>query len=334
MRLCNYFSVDFIDLNPIFGDAGFRCYYRFVNNKQSFIAVDAPPEKSNNDAFVFLQKALTQKGLKVPEIVAWDKAQGFLCLEDFGDVLFFDAIAKIPESEEEQALYIKAIKLLPLISSIEVNGDYSLPEYDCIFFETELAIFSEWFLNKHLSIYLTEDEKHQLAKCFKFIVNSALEQPKVFVHRDYHSRNLMMLADAELGIIDFQDAVSGPITYDIASLLKDCYKRLSVKNVNLLFNHFCKITAKQYHLENISEKQWQRWFDLMGLQRHIKVAGIFSRLYYRDDKASYIKDIPLVLHYILDVSACYPELSYLHQLIEHKVMPIMKTLTDINETID
>ena len=165
------------------------------------------------------------------------------------------------------------------------------------------------------------------------MVESALGQPQVFMHRDFHSRNIMMLADSNLGIIDFQDAVLGPITYDIVSLLRDCYIRWPDAEIKSLFTYFCQKMTQCHHwegkafnvldLKDISELKWQQWFDLMGLQRHIKAAGIFARLNYRDNKNGYLKDIPLTLAYIRDISALYPELSYMHELVKNKVIPAL-----------
>jgi len=346
--LCENFSVDAIKLFPITGDAGFRCYYRFNLEEQTFIAVDAPPEKSNNAAFVAVQKMLNKKGLHVPKIIALNLEKGFLCLSDFGDKLFLDTIAEVETNNELGtakkakvlefkgrnasvatnkesliSLYQQAIDLLPLVASSLIENEEILPDFDLPFIKTELSIFNEWLLQKHLNIHLNEVEVIALEQCFNFLVVNALEQPQVCMHRDYHSRNLMMLVEGGLGIIDFQDAVKGPITYDVVSLLRDCYQELSDEKISQLFNYFTQLMSSHYQLDHITKQQWRKWFDLTGLQRHIKIAGIFSRLYYRDNKDGYIKDIPLALKYILKISEQYPELSSLHQLIKSRVIPAL-----------
>jgi aminoglycoside/choline kinase family phosphotransferase len=315
--LKQHFSNESITLRALTGDAGFRVYYRFNVNGQSFIAVDAPPRNSNNDAFVKIQGALSTQGILVPQIIALDKQAGFFCLSDLGDILFADTV----NLDNMVERYIKAIDLLPLISNLDFDKKEPLPVYDRAFIELELGIFQEWLLSKHLGIKLSETELEKLSRCFELLINNALSQPQVTMHRDYHSRNIMVLSDNQLGIIDFQDAVQGPITYDAVSLLRDCYIRWPQKDVDALFAYFCQKMTDQYSLTSVDESQWRLWFDLMGLQRHIKAAGIFARLLHRDNKANYLKDIPLTLEYIIDVSRSYPELMFLHKLVKDLVLP-------------
>jgi len=315
--LNKYFSTELITLFSLKCDAGFRIYYRFKYNGKSFIAVDAPPDKSNNDAFIKIQHALDKRGIIVPQIIATNRELGFFCLSDFGDVLFTETV----NSENMIEFYSKAIDLLPLISSLNVDNKDPLPTFDRGFIELELAIFQEWLLDEHLGITLNETELEQLTLCFEVLIESALSQPQVVMHRDYHSRNIMELADKQLGVIDFQDAVKGPITYDAVSLLRDCYIRWPQHKIDILFDCFCQKMTDFYTLTSIEKSQWRRWFDLMGLQRHIKVGGIFARLFHRDGKGGYLKDIPLTLEYIVDVSQSYPELYFLHQLVKERVLP-------------
>ena len=345
--LCEQFAVNSLELTSITGDAGFRCYSRFVIGNQSFIAVDAPDDKSNNQGFIAIQSAFLKKGLSVPKIVAKDLQKGFFCLSDFGELLFSDTLTSATMNEQ----YRKAIDLLPLIASLQIDSSYVLPCYDRQFIITELEIFVEWLLAEHLAIELNTEDKQSLDLCFDVLVENALQQPQVVMHRDYHSRNIMMLANGDLGIIDFQDAVLGPITYDIVSLLRDCYVRWPDFEVKSLFTYFCQLMSESDCLkdhdvqdtsledtsfENISLKgisavQWQRWFDLTGLQRHIKAAGIFARLNYRDNKNGYMKDIPLTLAYIRDISALYPELSFLHGLVNNTVIPALDKVNSVCE---
>ena len=298
------------------GDAGFRRYFRFTKDKENLIAVDSPTDKCNNDAFIKVQKKLLAKGIQVPKILAVDEVAGFFCLSDLGDNLLGDELTLTNMA----ARYQQAITLLPKIAMVDQVG---LPCYDRAFVEVELSIFIEWLLNEHLSISLTSQEKSSLAENFDVLIQSALEQPQVSMHRDFHSRNLMCLANGELGVIDFQDAVVGPITYDIVSLLRDCYVKWPYEQVNELFLSFCTLITEQLSLPNYSPDQWQRWFDLMGLQRHIKASGIFARLFHRDHKQGYLNDIPLTLSYIIDISEKYSELHFLHQLVKESVLPAL-----------
>lgn len=316
------FSGEHIQLTPLTGDAGFRCYYRFSIKGRSFIAVDAPKDKSNNAAFVFMQKSLKDNNVLVPEIIAADLSLGFLCLADFGETLLADILS----TENIIITYQKAIDILPKIQSALPKNTQALPHYDQAFVELELNIFSQWLLTEHLSIILTADEQQQLTDCFSILTENMLSQPQVLVHRDYHSRNIMVLKDNNFGIIDFQDAVIGPITYDIVSLLRDCYLKWPNESVSLLLNRYIDMMTEHYSLNDITRQQWQRWFDLTGLQRHIKASGIFARLHHRDNKSGYLKDIPLTLSYLVEISKQYPELASLHQLLLVKVLPAMQNL--------
>ena len=321
--LCQQFSLADVMLISMNGDAGFRHYYRFVMAGNSYIAVDAPPDKSNNQAFVFIREALAEQDISVPEIHAMDLGLGYFCLSDFGDKLLADALTK----NTMDACYRQAIALLPAIASTKVVNEYILPDYDRPFIEFELSIFSDWLLNEHLGIVLSEQEQVQLSLCFDYLIESALEQPKVTMHRDYHSRNIMLLEQEHLGIIDFQDAVTGPVTYDVVSLLRDCYLRWPEEQIMPLFEYFCQLMTEKFNLGPYSAAIWHRWFDLMGLQRHLKASGIFARLFHRDNKQAYLNDIPLTLSYIVDISAKYPQLYYLHQLMLTRVLPALEAVS-------
>ena len=308
-----------IELTRLAGDASFRCYYRFSLNGHCKIALDAPTDKSNNQGFIALQQMLNDQSVLVPEILAVNEEQGFFCLSDLGDLLLADVLTP----ENMQQYYRHAIEVLTRIHSSPTSKSYKLPVFNRDFILTELEIFTQWLLHEHLQLELTAGDEEQLSKCFNMLIDSALSQPQVVMHRDYHSRNIMMLADNQLAIIDFQDAVIGPITYDIVSLLRDCYIRWPDEAISPLFDYFRKQIAKYMGLTDISDEQWQRWFDLMGLQRHIKASGIFARLYHRDGKKGYLKDIPLTLSYIQDVAASYPELNFLNELVTFRVLPAL-----------
>lgn len=334
-------------LTSLVGDAGFRRYYRLVltseNHGQSrFIVVDAPPEKSNNQAFVNIANTLLKHHVLVPEILHYQPSAGFFVLTDLGSTHLSDVL--LLEKAQSQALnkaavclyYQRAIDNLIKIANITQLDDHPLPEYDADFVELELSIFTEWLLHKHLAITLTADEERQLAHCFKLLIANVLAQPQCFMHRDYHSRNLM-LKDDEIAVIDFQDAVKGPITYDIVSLLRDCYIKWPQEIVIELFNYFKQQLMQQPNRQFgeccFDDNTWQRWFDLMGLQRHIKASGIFARLYHRDGKSGYLHDIPLTLSYIIDVAKHYPELSFLADVVANKVLPALTKKNESTEVI-
>jgi aminoglycoside/choline kinase family phosphotransferase len=303
------------------GDAGFRCYYRFSHQGKSFIAVDAPIDMSDNPAFIFMQKLLSQQDILVPEIIAVDLPLGFFCLSDFGNVLLSDTLTL----ENMSTVYRKAIDILPKIHLGVTSADKEVAHYDQAFVKRELDIFTEWLIEKHLSITLSESEQLQLNTCFDVLNNNMLEQPQVLIHRDFHSRNIMVIDNGELGVIDFQDAVIGPVTYDVVSLLRDCYIKWPSEKVAALLQYYIDLVSPQQPLlANIKLTQWQRWFDLTGMQRHLKASGIFARLHHRDGKSGYLNDIPLTLSYLLDISKQYDEFKFLHQLLTKKVLPAME----------
>ena len=319
----SHFSQENITLTPLTGDAGFRRYFRFYYQNQYYIAVDAPANLSNNQAFVDVQQILQAVEVNVPQVLAVDLAQGFFCLSDFGD----DLLAEQLSNENMQQFYRNAIAELSKMLKCEVPMVKRLPDYDEQFIVTELAIFSEWLLERHLAIHLTASEQTALTSCFDILVSAITAQPKVFMHRDYHSRNIMLLADDKLGIIDFQDAVQGPVIYDLVSLLRDCYVRWPNALIMPLIEDYRQQVQSYLPNEHLSKEKWQYWFDLTGLQRHIKASGIFARLHHRDSKSGYLADIPLTLAYIQDVSRQYDKLGFLDELVTNRVIPALNKLT-------
>ncbi len=309
-----------LQLTQLNGDAGFRCYYRLQRDDKYHIVVDAPPDKVNNLAFVEMADAFAKQNLCVPEIIAYQASLGFMCLEDFGDTLLADKLT----TTTMDSLYQQALLLLPKVAQVESSKLWSLPVYDRALLQLELDIFKDWLVGAHLCLELDNNELEQLQDCFDVLVNSALEQPRVTVHRDFHSRNLMLLDNGEIGVIDFQDAVQGPITYDLVSLLRDCYVRWDDQQVDDLRKQYLQQLTVHRPEFNLDELTFSRWFDLMGLQRHIKAAGIFARLYHRDGKAGYLADIPLTLTYIIDIAGKYPALQFLSQLVKNKVLPALQ----------
>ncbi len=303
------------------GDAGFRCYYRFSHQGKSFIAVDAPIDMSDNPAFIFMQKLLSQQDILVPDIIAVDLSLGFFCLSDFGNVLLSETLTL----ENMSSVYQQAIDILPKVHLGMAAADTEIAHYDQAFVKRELDIFTQWLIDEHLSITLSEFEQAQLNTCFSILNKNMLEQPQVLIHRDYHSRNIMVVESGELGIIDFQDAVIGPVTYDIVSLLRDCYIKWPQEKVAALLQYYIELVSSQQPLlAHITLTQWQRWFDLTGMQRHLKASGIFARLHHRDGKSGYLNDIPLTLSYLVDITKQYDEFKFLNQLLINKILPAME----------
>lgn len=298
-------------IEPASGDASFRRYFRVRYDGQSVIAMDAPPDLEDCRPFIGVAKAFLDIGLNVPEILHANIDQGFLILTDFGVQLY---LPLLNESNVDR-LYGDAMSALITLQASD-PGDYPLPDYDQALLQNEMALFKEWFLSKHLSCNLNEQQSGILNNSFQFLVESALQQPKVIVHRDYHSRNLLKTERHNPGILDFQDAVMGPITYDLVSLLRDCYIAWPDVKVESWVMGYHDLAVQSGILQNKDERKFLRWFDLMGVQRHLKTIGIFSRLNYRDNKPGYLEYIPRTMNYILEISARYPELASFHALLK------------------
>ncbi|MES3041388.1 MAG: phosphotransferase [Pseudomonadota bacterium] len=299
-------------LQIVSGDASFRRYFRQPLSIGSLIAVDAPPEQENCGPFVAIAKALHAHGLCVPEVLAWSSQEGFMLLTDLGDTLLRNELA----ADTVNTLYGAAMTALVHMQSCAAPADYFLPSYDRERLLTEMRLLSDWFIPQFLGLSLSEEQAQALEQQFALIAERVAEQPVVFVHRDYHSRNLMLTPTGELGIIDFQDAVRGPITYDLASLLRDAYVVWPAADVARWVQQFRdELIASAVLDPAVSAEQFQAWFDWMAAQRHLKVVGIFARLSLRDGKHGYLADIPLVYRYLLDEIADYAELQPLHQLL-------------------
>lgn len=309
--LDKHYAVYENSFTPVSGDASFRRYFRFIakntygEDRVSLIAVDAPPELENSQPFIDVAKLLLKNKLPVPKIYQSSIEQGYFVIEDFGDQLLLDALNKT----SADYLYGLAISYLLKIQLIKPD---TLPLYDSALLQNEMHLFSDWYLEKHYGIVIDDDTRSMLKKTYSFLESNALEQPQVFVHRDYHSRNLMILGADKVGIIDFQDAVTGPISYDLVSLLRDCYIDWPQTKINQWIGEYYSCLPKRYAF---TEQQFRRWFDLMGVQRHLKAIGIFSRLKYRDGKDSYINDIPRTLNYVMQVGEQYDELKALHSFL-------------------
>lgn len=292
-------------------DASFRRYFRGELDEHRFIFVDAPPALEDNPSFVAIAGMLRAAGVNAPEVLAHDFDLGFMMLTDFGDELYENALFSQPESTV-LGLYDDAVDALLCMQQIDAP---SLPAYDEARLRAEMALFTEWFLPQQLGLDISEREAALIADVETQLVASALEQPRVFVHRDFHCRNLMIVADNNPGVIDFQDAVIGPVTYDLVSLLRDCYYRFD----DTFIDRYVERLRESWPA--VEPARWRRWFDLMGLQRHLKVAGIFSRLNLRDGKPRYLADIPLVIDYLVDVSRTYAELAPFARWLDERVRP-------------
>lgn len=283
-------------------DASFRSYWRVARQGQSYIVMNAPPDKEDVGPFIDIAARLNAAGLNAPKVLAEDRAQGFLLLSDLGTRTY------LPELNDASvdALYADALGALQQMqAAVRCEG---LPAYDHERLRTEMQLFDTWFLERHLGYQPSCDETDVVEACMQALLNSAAEQPVAFVHRDYHSRNLMIVPEANPGILDFQDAVVGPLTYDLVSLLKDCYIQWPLQRVYTWAEDYRQRLVAAGRIE-VGPTRWRRWFDWMGLQRHLKVLGIFARLNYRDGKAAYLKDLPLVLDYTLAVCERYGDLA-------------------------
>ena len=290
-------------LRPASADASFRRYFRVdeQGSGRSLIVMDAPPQHEDCRPFVHITELIRGVGVNAPEILAQDVEQGFLLLADLGNRTYLD---HLPDNAD--ALYHDAIDAL--IRMQRISSD--LPAYDSRLLTQEMALLEQWYLNVHLGVTLDDSQKQVLDHAMQLLVDSALQQPQVFVHRDYHSRNLMLTEHNNPGVIDYQDAVNGALTYDLVSLFKDCYIAWPRERVLQWLTQYLDKSER-----NCDHEQFVRWFDWMGVQRHLKVLGIFARLHHRDGKPQYLNDLPLTLRYVLDSCARYPELQALHRLL-------------------
>ncbi|CAD7490057.1 aminoglycoside phosphotransferase family protein [Aeromonas dhakensis] len=307
-----------LQLTLISGDASFRRYHR----GSGLIWVDANPKTEKNHEFVRNASALHAGGLLAPEVRAVDYEQGLLAVTDLGDTQLIGCL----NADNVQAWYSKAIALLPRLGAVELD----LEPFDSAFMARENSIFPEWLLGHHLQLTLSDEEQQLLAETFACLTENNLAQPQGVMHRDFHSRNLMVCGgetpdESELAVIDFQDMVIGPLSYDLVSLLKDCYVRwpdaVIEQGMRLGFD-----TLQQANLlGGLDYAAFRRAADLTGMQRHLKAAGIFTRLYHRDGKSGYLKDIPRTLGYVVDVcrshGAAYPVLARFGQWLEQVVLP-------------
>ena len=292
------------ELEPVAADASFRKYYRLKSTMHSGIVMDASAQKESVQPFIDIEHRLYEAGVRVAKINTYNLEEGFIFMEDLGNTHLADVI-----NDDFELYYGKAIDSLIKMQNVDTEG---LPLYDAEFLLFEMDLMQEWYLEKHLGLTLDDTQLGTIFNALEHITSEVLSQPQgVFVHRDFHSRNLMFGCTDDLVVIDFQDARVGAVTYDLVSLLRDVYVELHPNDVERLALHFRDMKGL-----DVDDATFIRWFDFMGLQRHIKILGIFARLAIRDGKEGYIKDIPLTFKYVIDVGCRYPELNVLVQLLK------------------
>ena len=306
----NLFPEQAIRLAPASADASFRRYFRAVlSNGDHYIVMDAPPQYEDCHSFIAIAELFGAAGANTPKVLAQNLVQGFLLLTDLGDVTYLSVL----NADNAGGLYNDALDALVSIQRSSRPG--VLPDYDRALLERELRLFPEWYITRHLGVELNAQQAQTLDTVFEAILANNLAQAQVFVHRDYHSRNLMV-SEPNPGVLDFQDAVYGPVTYDLASLFKDAYICWDEEIMLDWVIRYWEKARRAGLPVNADFGAFYRDFEWMGVQRHLKVLGIFARLYHRDGKTGYLKDMPLVMTYLRSASARYRELEPLLQLLD------------------
>ncbi|MCC5860288.1 MAG: phosphotransferase [Gammaproteobacteria bacterium] len=307
-------------LRPASADASFRRYFRLHDGARWLILMDAPPTLEPVAPFLRVAGWLRDCGLHVPAVLAVNAEAGFLLLEDLGQTSYFAALQADPAQAD--VLYPDALEALV---TLQVGGQRfldALPPYDAALLEREMALFRDWLCLRHLGLALSGAEEAMLAAAFAALRDAALAQPRVFVHRDYHSRNLMVCAAANPGVLDFQDAVAGPLTYDVVSLLKDCYLRWPpADRARWIGVYHAAAVCRGLPVGELAA--FTAALDVMGIQRHLKAAGIFARLWHRDGKPGYLGDLPTTLDYVVEAAAGQPALAPLGEFIARRVLPAL-----------
>lgn len=307
-------------IKPASSDASFRSYWRVFSQARTYIAMDAPPNQEDCRPFIDISKRLLENSVNVPEVFHNDLEHGFLLLSDLGTVQYLDVLTP------QNCITLYGDAIATLITMQKGTDQSNLACYDEQLLKQEMKLFDEWFIQKHLGIELNQQQQEILDNCHKLLITNATEQPQTFVHRDYHSRNLMKTAKNNPGVLDFQDAVIGPVTYDVVSLLRDCY----IKWDDQIVKQLSELFLQQYNHINqthISTEKWHHWFDLMGMQRHLKAIGIFCRLNYRDNKPNYLKDINRTLCYVKHICTKYQSLQNFLNLID-EIQPNVEHLCE------
>jgi aminoglycoside/choline kinase family phosphotransferase len=316
-------GVSVLEIRPASADASFRRYFRVWSTAgQTRVAMDAPPEHEDLAAYLRVSRLLESCGVHVPHVHAQDLGRGFALLEDLGSRHLLTALAEGGDSEQ---LYADALDELLRLQLAGEAASHQLPPYDRAVLMREMQLLPDWYCRRHLGVEPSSTQMQQLHATFEWLAQEALMQPQVFVHRDYHSRNLMITPDRSPGVIDFQDALRGPVGYDLASILKDCYvewPRARVESWVAKFRAGLQAGGAQgASLAGSSDAEFLRWFDLIGLQRHLKVLGIFARLFWRDGKSGYLADLPRTLNYVRATARMYPELTDFSGFVEQHLAP-------------
>ena len=304
-------------------DASFRRYFRITRAGQTWIAMDAPPDKEDLEPYIRVADMLVETGVNAPRVMERDLQQGFLLNTDLGNRTY---LTELDGGADADRLYDDAMLALVQIQANASHHARELPEYSDALFRREMALFPEWFCGRHLQVALSAEDTGALQKIFDVLAVEALSQPRVFVHRDYHSRNLMVGGGRfgpNPGILDFQDAVLGPVTYDLVSLLRDCYVAWPIDRIHGWMSRFRKIARAAGVDTGRDEALFLRWFDLMGVQRHLKAIGIFARLWHRDGKSGYLPEIPRTLGYVRDICERHGGLEPLGRLLDEQIAPAL-----------
>ena len=320
--LTTQLNLQIVRLEPASADASFRRYFRvWEASGATRVVMDAPPDKEDVGPFLKVAALLAEAGVHVPHIEAADPQRGMVLLEDLGSVPY---LTRLRSGADPDLLYAAALQALRRIQIGAAEAARTLAAYDRDALEREMQLMPPWFCERHLHLTLDDSDRELLSGSFEFLSREALAQPTVFVHRDYHSRNLMLLPDRSPGVIDFQDALAGPVGYDLVSLLKDCYIEWPRARVEQWVSGYRALLRDAPRLTGSSEHEFLRWFDLVGVQRHIKVLGIFARLWYRDGKSGYLPDLPRTLGYVRDTARRYQELKPLAEWIERRIAPVFE----------
>ena len=298
-----------LTLAPASADASFRRYFRAKTAKGSYIVMDAPPAHEDCRPYIHVARLFRAAGVNTPEVLAENLDEGFLLLTDFGDTTYLDAL----DAASADRLYRDANAALVRIQSASRAGE--LPDYDAELLMREMRLFPDWYLARHLNYEPSAAQRATLENVFQRVLANNLAQPRVYVHRDWHSRNLMV-TEPNPGVLDFQDAVYGPITYDLVSLYKDAYIDWDEERVLDWVIRYWEVARAAGLPVHADFAAFYRDFEWMGVQRHIKVLGIFARLYHRDGKDGYLKDMPRVMHYLRRACERYGELTPLLRLLD------------------
>lgn len=293
------------EIKPLRADAGNRRYFRIRENDQSVVAMDASLDRASCEPFIAMAAAIRAKGLLAPDIFERDLQSGYLLISDFGDDLLLEKLS--PPTADR--LYGEALSALFALQHCETTA---IPSFSVSVMMGELELFIEWYLQRHLSVDLSQGAQKMLKKIFYKLTESAASQPNVFMHRDYHSANLMVLPGERIGILDFQDACVGPVTYDLVSLLRDCYIDWPEHQVRQWVGDW---HANSFLNKRVSQDLFMEWFDWMGVQRHLKATMIFARKWHRDHDSRYLQHIPRAMNYVFSVLPHYSLFNELHDFL-------------------